>query len=98
MLKLEIRPLTGLRALAATWVVMIHFTTQRNALVYRWEWFEGLAKPVISAGQFGVDLFFVLSGSCLPSTTSIGWGPPSTGRARAASCGHGWRGCGRCSS
>jgi peptidoglycan/LPS O-acetylase OafA/YrhL len=55
----EIRALTGLRAIAATWVVVFHLN-----------WFTAIAlprvssamNPLITAGPQGVDLFFLLSG------------------------------------
>jgi peptidoglycan/LPS O-acetylase OafA/YrhL len=58
----EIRALTGLRSVAAIWVVVFHLG-----------WFISIASPVatsavqplISSGAQGVDLFFLLSGYVL---------------------------------
>ncbi|SDY30071.1 Peptidoglycan/LPS O-acetylase OafA/YrhL, contains acyltransferase and SGNH-hydrolase domains [Geodermatophilus africanus] len=54
----EIRALTGLRVVAATWVVLFHFEGQLVPYV------EQLPSvhAVLSAGWIGVELFFVLSG------------------------------------
>jgi peptidoglycan/LPS O-acetylase OafA/YrhL len=49
----KLLPLTGLRALAALWVVLFHF---------RYLFSFGVLNPLIDKGYLGVDLFFVLSG------------------------------------
>jgi peptidoglycan/LPS O-acetylase OafA/YrhL len=54
----EIRALTGLRAIAAVWVVLLHF--QRLLIPYLDQ--VPLLRAVVSAGWLGVDLFFALSG------------------------------------
>jgi peptidoglycan/LPS O-acetylase OafA/YrhL len=54
----EIRALTGLRIVAATWVVLFHFEGQLMPYV---EQLPGV-HAVLSAGWIGVELFFVLSG------------------------------------
>ncbi|SNS00737.1 Peptidoglycan/LPS O-acetylase OafA/YrhL, contains acyltransferase and SGNH-hydrolase domains [Geodermatophilus pulveris] len=61
----EIRSLTGLRAVAATWVVLYHFSFTPG-VGYDGYW-EPL-RPVIRAGATGVDLFFVLSGFVITLT------------------------------
>jgi peptidoglycan/LPS O-acetylase OafA/YrhL len=61
----EIRSLTGLRAVAAVWVVVYHFHFTPG-LGYDGYW-EPL-RPVIRAGATGVDLFFVLSGFVITLT------------------------------
>jgi peptidoglycan/LPS O-acetylase OafA/YrhL len=61
----EIRSLTGLRAVAATWVVVYHFSFTPG-VGYDGYW-EPL-RPIIRAGATGVDLFFVLSGFVLTLT------------------------------
>jgi peptidoglycan/LPS O-acetylase OafA/YrhL len=61
----EIRSLTGLRAVAATWVVVYHFSFTPG-VGYDGYW-EPL-RPVIRAGATGVDLFFVLSGFVITLT------------------------------
>jgi peptidoglycan/LPS O-acetylase OafA/YrhL len=60
----NIRQLTGIRALAAGWVLAFHF---RVELVTEFS-FLGPTLPVINAGYLGVDLFFVLSGFILAYT------------------------------
>lgn len=54
----EIRILTSLRMVAATWVVLFHFThfTQAHALIN---------FPLVRSGYLGVDFFFILSGFVL---------------------------------
>ena len=54
----HLHPLTGIRALAALWVVAYHL---RGAL---YGWFPELRAlaPFFESGHLGVDLFFVLSG------------------------------------
>lgn len=56
-----IAALTGIRALAAFWVVLFHFRVELVALL------PGLRPmlPFAAAGRVGVDLFFVLSGFIL---------------------------------
>jgi peptidoglycan/LPS O-acetylase OafA/YrhL len=58
----EIRALTGLRIIAALWVVLFHFRP--------WIWavapdFASALAPVLDCGAQGVDLFFILSGFVL---------------------------------
>lgn len=60
----EIRALTGLRAVAASWVVLHHFGPY---LRKAWPWLEP-AKEFIVTGIIGVDLFFVLSGFIISYT------------------------------
>jgi peptidoglycan/LPS O-acetylase OafA/YrhL len=50
-----IRSLTGLRALAAFWVLLYHYAKASK-------WVVPLVGPVVQHGYYGVDLFFVLSG------------------------------------
>nr|WP_241732307.1 acyltransferase [Galbitalea soli] len=56
--------LTGIRALAALWVVTRHFRTE---LIDAFPPLRVLA-PVFNAGYLGVDLFFILSGFILTYT------------------------------
>ncbi len=53
--------LTGLRALAATWVVLFHFRTTFESLA---PWLR-VFDEIFRAGYLGVDLFFPLSGFVL---------------------------------
>jgi peptidoglycan/LPS O-acetylase OafA/YrhL len=52
----QIRPLTGVRGLAALWVVFLHLNGIDNNPV------RGLLGNVVDHGYLAVDLFFVLSG------------------------------------
>ncbi len=59
----EIRALSGLRIVAALWVVLFHFRpllAQASPSLS-----TALAPPVLDAGAQGVDLFFILSGFVL---------------------------------
>lgn len=58
----EIRALTGLRIIAALWVVLFHFRPMLTDVSP--EFRENLA-PVLNCGAQGVDLFFILSGFVL---------------------------------
>jgi peptidoglycan/LPS O-acetylase OafA/YrhL len=49
----KLLPFTGIRSLAALWVVLFHF---------RYIFSYGLLQPLIDKGYLGVDLFFILSG------------------------------------
>ncbi len=61
----EIRPLTGLRIVAAAWVVVFHFHfTPAEAYARYWE----PVRPLVVSGALGVDLFFVLSGFVIAHT------------------------------
>lgn len=58
----EIKALSGLRILAALWVVLFHF---RPLLAQAAPDFSSAVAPVLNAGAQGVDLFFILSGFVL---------------------------------
>ncbi len=58
----EIRALSGLRIVAALWVVLFHFRPLLEQVSPPWS--DTLA-PVLDAGAQGVDLFFILSGFVL---------------------------------
>ena len=59
--RIVIPALTGLRGVAALWVVLFHYQVQSAFLGS--SWFAGVLG--IDAGWHGVDLFFVLSGFVL---------------------------------
>lgn len=58
----EIKALSGLRIVAAVWVVLFHF---RPLLAEASPGFRAALAPVLNAGAQGVDLFFILSGFVL---------------------------------
>ena len=58
----EIRALTGLRIVAALWVVLFHF---RPLLWQVAPDFASALSPILDCGAQGVDLFFILSGFVL---------------------------------
>lgn len=58
----EIKALTGLRIVAALWVVLFHF---RPMLGDASPDFRDALAPVLNCGAQGVDLFFILSGFVL---------------------------------
>ena len=61
-LKGEIKALTGLRIVAAVWVVLFHFRPMLNDASPD---FTDSLSPVLNCGAQGVDLFFILSGFVL---------------------------------
>lgn len=72
-----ITALTGLRAVAALWVVLFHYRGDVLLLVPQ----LGFLEPLMSAGYLGVDVFFVLSGFVLAYNYSgrLGsWAPRQT--------------------
>jgi peptidoglycan/LPS O-acetylase OafA/YrhL len=61
----EVRSLTGLRIVAALWVVVFHFSfTPGNAYTRYWE----PLRPIVHTGALGVDMFYVLSGFVITLT------------------------------
>ena len=58
----EIKAISGLRIVAAVWVVLFHF---RPWLDVSAPGFRSALAPVINCGAQGVDLFFILSGFVL---------------------------------
>ncbi|GAB3225063.1 acyltransferase family protein [Mycolicibacterium hippocampi] len=58
----EIKALSGLRIVAALWVVLFHF---RPLLAQASPSVSSALAPVLNAGAQGVDLFFILSGFVL---------------------------------
>jgi peptidoglycan/LPS O-acetylase OafA/YrhL len=73
----EIRSLTGLRIVAAMWVVCFHLSwAPGGAYVRTWE----PLLPLIRHGMLGVDLFFVLSGFVITLTYLDKLGPRPSAR------------------
>ncbi|MFC5231608.1 acyltransferase family protein [Pseudonocardia zijingensis] len=68
----EIRGLTGLRAVAAVWVVLFHFHFTPLPGVAE---VAGVLGPLVTSGALGVDLFFVLSGFVIAHTYLDELGP-----------------------
>ena len=60
----HIRPLTGVRALAAWWVVLFHLRQPAYVLLPS----LAVLEPVLGAGYVGVDIFFLLSGFVIHHT------------------------------
>jgi peptidoglycan/LPS O-acetylase OafA/YrhL len=76
----ELRGLTGLRAVAAVWVVLFHFHFTPLPGVAE---VVGVLGPLVTAGALGVDLFFVLSGFVIAHTYLDKLGPALRVRATA---------------
>ncbi|WP_219417317.1 acyltransferase family protein [Pseudonocardia nigra] len=68
----EFRGLTGLRIVAAVWVVLFHFHFTPLPGVAE---AVGVLGPLITSGALGVDLFFVLSGFVIAHTYLDQLGP-----------------------
>jgi peptidoglycan/LPS O-acetylase OafA/YrhL len=74
-----IASLTGLRAVAAVWVVLFHYRSDVLALAPALR----PVKPVLDAGYLGVDVFFALSGFVLAynyAESMRHWDTATTGR------------------
>ncbi|MGY1715126.1 acyltransferase family protein [Geodermatophilus sp. SYSU D01106] len=76
----EIRALTGLRIVAALWVVLLHFDRFTGPYLDQVPAF----RSVVNAGAIGVELFFVLSGFliCLAYVDKLGTRPAPGAAAR----------------
>jgi peptidoglycan/LPS O-acetylase OafA/YrhL len=70
--RVEFRTLTGLRIVAAVWVVLFHFHFSPLDGVAA---ATGVLGPLVTAGALGVDLFFVLSGFVIAHTYLDRLGP-----------------------
>jgi peptidoglycan/LPS O-acetylase OafA/YrhL len=84
----EFRTLTGLRIVAAVWVVLFHFHFTGLDGV---DMAVGVFGPLVTAGALGVDLFFVLSGFVIAHTYLDKLGPalrlrPTLRFVRARAC------------
>ena len=77
----DIAQLTGLRFVAAVWVLLLHASYIPGDVFARWT--EPIA-PLVAAGTLGVDLFFVLSGLVLTRSYlgRMGERPSARGTAR----------------
>ena len=67
MIKNEIRPLTGIRGIAALWVVCLHFEKDFTQALPSLAVFH----PFFMRGSLGVDLFFILSGFVISTVYKI---------------------------
>ncbi len=74
----EIKALSGLRIVAALWVVLFHF---RPLLWAAAPSFASALKPVLDRGAQGVDLFFILSGFVITLNYLDKMGPTWSARA-----------------
>ena len=74
----EIRALTGLRIVAAMWVVLFHF---RPLLWEASPRLKDMFAPLLNSGAQGVDLFFILSGFVLAWNYLDRMGPTWSARA-----------------
>src|SRR5271168_3041237 len=74
----DIKALTGLRIIAAVWVVLFHFRPFLDDAAPR---FGDALAPVLNCGAQGVDLFFILSGFVLTWNYLDRMGPSLSGRA-----------------
>jgi peptidoglycan/LPS O-acetylase OafA/YrhL len=58
----QVHALTGVRIIAAMWVVLFHV---RGNIAAEFPWLGEIIGPVLAHGELGVDLFFALSGYVL---------------------------------
>ncbi|MBT2596768.1 acyltransferase [Arthrobacter sp. ISL-72] len=58
----QVHALTGVRIVAAMWVVLFHV---RGNIASEFPWLGDVIGPVLAHGELGVDLFFALSGYVL---------------------------------
>ncbi|WP_183408100.1 acyltransferase family protein [Nocardioides pocheonensis] len=77
-----IAPLTGVRLVAAVWVVLFHiYLYNGDDLSARHPAVDAVVGPIVSQGDLGVDLFFLLSGFVLAHNylERLGEGPSLSG-------------------
>ena len=58
----QVHALTGVRIVAAMWVVLFHV---RGNIAAEFPWLDAVIGPLLAHGELGVDLFFALSGYVL---------------------------------
>ncbi|MGI4895235.1 MAG: acyltransferase family protein [Janthinobacterium lividum] len=63
--RFEVRSLTGLRIVAAVWVLLFHWKFTPGA---EFSGFKQALRPVLDSGYLGVDLFYVISGFVITLT------------------------------
>ncbi len=61
----EVRSITGLRIVAAVWVLLFHW---KFTPLPDWERVRAFLTPVTDSGHLGVDLFYVISGFVITLT------------------------------
>lgn len=77
-----IAPLTGVRLVAAVWVVLFHiYLYNGDELAATHPAVDAVVGPIVSQGDLGVDLFFLLSGFVLAHNylERLGEGPSLSG-------------------
>ena len=76
----QIESLTGLRGVAASWVMLMHFREVTPTRLYQFP----IIDSIIANGAYGVDIFFVLSGFVMSyvyaKTFATGWRKSETRR------------------
>jgi peptidoglycan/LPS O-acetylase OafA/YrhL len=77
----EIRSLTGLRIVAAAWVVLFHFSFTPGD---SYAGVEDALAPILRTGALGVDLFYILSGFVITLTYLGKSGPRASARGSVA--------------
>jgi peptidoglycan/LPS O-acetylase OafA/YrhL len=68
----EVRAITGLRIVAAVWVLLFHWKFTPGP---EYDGLKALLRPVLDSGHLGVDLFYVLSGFVITLTYVDSMGP-----------------------
>ncbi|NAZ81584.1 acyltransferase family protein [Kineococcus sp. R8] len=68
----EVRAITGLRIVAAVWVLLFHWKFTPGP---EYDGLKAFLRPVLDSGHLGVDLFYVLSGFVITLTYVDSMGP-----------------------